>query len=247
MPVASLAHLTTAQVESILLHELAHIRRHDYLVNIFLQIAETTLFFNPFMRLLLKQVKQERENSCDDYVLQFSYSPKDYAKALLAVEHNKNPVLLALAAKGNQSFQLLNRVKRMVAPQPKAFSYRQQLSLLLLLTILTLGFTIIVPHPKKVVSAKASLTQATQKEIKINIKTPAAYPEDVPTPPLPPVPAFNMLNAALAKITGDENYEMDEDALKASTEAVEASGKEIEALGSTFGKRCRNPNEAYGS
>ena len=139
MPVASLNHLTTAQVESILLHELAHIRRHDYLVNIFLQIAEISLFFNPFMRLLLKQVKQERENSCDDYVLQFQYSPKDYAKALLAIEHSNNTALLALAAKGNQSFQLLKRVKRMVAPQPKAFNYRQQLGLLLLFTIMMLG------------------------------------------------------------------------------------------------------------
>ena len=68
LPVASLNSLSTQQVEAILLHELAHIRRHDYLVNIFVQIAEICLFFNPFMRLLLKQIKQERENSCDDYV-----------------------------------------------------------------------------------------------------------------------------------------------------------------------------------
>lgn len=236
MPVASLAHLTPAQVESILLHELAHIRRHDYLVNIFLQIAEISLFFNPFMRLLLKQVKQERENSCDDYVLQFQYSPKDYAKALLAVEHNKNPALLALAAKGNQSFQLLNRVRRMVAPQPKAFSYRQQLSLLLLLTILTLGFTIIIPHPKKAAPGKTNLT-ATQLKPAGSSVAPVAISnlpkESIPVPPSPP--AFNMFDAAIAGITGEE-VTIDEAALEASTKAFEAKEKELEAIGDAYGK-----------
>ncbi len=238
MPVASLANLTTAQIESILLHELAHIRRHDYLVNIFLQIAETALFFNPFMRLLLKQVKQERENSCDDYVLQFQYSPKDYAKALLAVEHNKNPALLALAAKGNQSFQLLNRVRRMVAPQPKAFSYRQQLSLLLLLTILTLGFTVIIPHPKKAAQAKNSLTIATKKvatqaeEPIINSEKPA---ENIPLPPVPP-PAINVVNEALQGFTNENNF-IDEAAVQATTKAIEAQSKEIGAWGEAYGKK----------
>ena len=237
MPVASLAHLTPAQIESILLHELAHIRRHDYLVNIFLQIAETALFFNPFMRLLLRQVKQERENSCDDYVLQFQYSPKDYAKALLAVEHNKNPALLALAAKGNQSFQLLNRVKRMVAPQPKAFSYRQQLSLLLLLTVLTLGFTIIIPHPKKATPAKVSLTIA-QKEVAAKAEEPIVIPEmveaTVPTPPSPP--AFNIFNAAIASISGNTDFTVDEAALEATTKAIEEKSKKIEVIGAAYEK-----------
>ena len=236
MPVASLIHLTTAQVESILLHELAHIRRHDYLVNIFLQIAETALFFNPFMRLLLKQVKQERENSCDDYVLQFQYSPKDYAKALLAVEHNKNPALLALAAKGNQSFQLLNRVKRMVAPQPKAFSYRQQLGLLLLLTVLTLGFTVIIPHPKKAAS-KNNLTATRQKPVMSTqeklVIVPGTAKENIPVPPAPPV--FNVVNAAIAGLTGEE-MTIDDTDLEASTKAFEAKGKELEAIGEAYGK-----------
>lgn len=154
LPIGSINHLTTEQIEAILLHELAHIRRYDYLINIFLQIVEVCLFFNPFMRLLLKSVKQERENSCDDFVIKFQYNAKDYVKALLVLEQNSN-ALLALGAR-NSSFQLLHRVKRLVAPQAELFNYRQQVFLLLIFTILTLGFTSIVIPKKGIRSTRLS-------------------------------------------------------------------------------------------
>jgi bla regulator protein BlaR1 len=73
IPVASINHLTTDQLEAVLLHELAHIKRYDYLVNIILSVVEISLFFNPFTQLLSKNIRKERENSCDDWVLQFQY------------------------------------------------------------------------------------------------------------------------------------------------------------------------------
>ncbi len=148
IPLASLNHLSTQQMEAVLLHELAHIRRHDYLLNIILQLAEIMLFFNPFMRVLLKQARQERENSCDDWVLQFRYNAADYARALLAIEEHSMQSLLALGSNNNNEFQLLNRVKRMVAPERRSFNYRQQLGLLFLITLLGLGFTVIKPRTK---------------------------------------------------------------------------------------------------
>jgi beta-lactamase regulating signal transducer with metallopeptidase domain len=60
IPLASINQLSPQQLEAVLLHELAHIRRNDYLLNIILQLAEISLFFNPFMRLLLKQARLER-------------------------------------------------------------------------------------------------------------------------------------------------------------------------------------------
>jgi bla regulator protein BlaR1 len=147
LPLASINHLSTQQMEAILLHELAHIRRHDYLVNIVLQVVEISLFFNPFMRLLLKQARLERENSCDDWVLQFRYNPADYARALLAIEKHSMQSLLALGSNNHNEFELLNRVKRMVAPERQAFNYRQQLGLLFFITLLGLGFTVVVPRP----------------------------------------------------------------------------------------------------
>lgn len=145
IPLASLNQLTPQQMEAVLLHELAHIKRYDYLFNILLQLAEITLFFNPFMLLLLKQARVERENSCDDFVLQFQYNAAEYAKALLVIEQNSIESLLALGSNNRNEFQLLNRIKRMVAPERKAFNYRQQLSLLFIITILGLGFTMISP------------------------------------------------------------------------------------------------------
>jgi beta-lactamase regulating signal transducer with metallopeptidase domain len=148
LPIASINNLTAAQLEAVLLHELAHIKRNDYLVNIMLQVAEITLFFNPFMRLLLKQARIERENCCDDYVLQFRYNVADYAKALLSIQQHSAGNIFALGASNDNDFQLLDRVKRMVSPQRKSFNYKQQLGMLFLLTLLGLGFTIITPREK---------------------------------------------------------------------------------------------------
>jgi len=130
LPLAGINHLSTQQVEAILLHELAHIRRFDYLVNILLQVAEILLFFNPFVRLLLKQAYQERENSCDDWVLQFNYNGTDYARALLSIEQTSQAHLLALGVNNHHKYFLLNRIKRIVSPEKKSTDYRTQLSTL---------------------------------------------------------------------------------------------------------------------
>lgn len=66
LPAAAVAHLTPAQLEAVLLHELAHIKRNDYFWNLLLSVAETMLFFNPFALLLIGMARKERENSCDD-------------------------------------------------------------------------------------------------------------------------------------------------------------------------------------
>jgi hypothetical protein len=124
-------------MEAVLLHELTHIRRHDYLVNMLLQVAEMLLFFNPFMRSLLRHAYNERENSCDDWVLQFNYNPREYATALLTLEQQSHKHVLALCAKGqrHQQFYLLQRIKRMVAPEKNAFNYRSQMGMLALLLV----------------------------------------------------------------------------------------------------------------
>lgn len=101
VPVASINHLTVAQLEAILLHELAHIKRYDYLVNILLSVAEISLFFNPFTRLFSAHIRKERENSCDDWVLQFQYSASTYAEALLRMAQLQAAPALVMAAAGS--------------------------------------------------------------------------------------------------------------------------------------------------
>ena len=115
MPIASINGLSTQQVEAILLHELAHIRRNDYLLNLVIASIEIILFFNPFSRLFIRTIRKERENSCDDWVLQFQYNAHAYASALLAIEQKRVlNVSLGIAATGKNNRMLLDRVKRIL-------------------------------------------------------------------------------------------------------------------------------------
>jgi bla regulator protein blaR1 len=135
IPVASLNHLTADQLEAILLHELAHIKRADYLINIILSVIEVALFFNPFTQLLGKLIKKERENSCDDWVLQFQYKPAMYAEALLRIAFIQTQPSFAMRASGSKG-ELLPRVKRMLNQQEKTHQYRNHLFALLLITVM---------------------------------------------------------------------------------------------------------------
>jgi bla regulator protein BlaR1 len=126
VPMASINHLSTQQMEAVLLHEMAHIKRYDYLINILLSIAEIGLFFNPFTQLISKHIRKERENSCDDWVLQFQYEAPVYAEALLRIAYLQQAPALAMTATGKKN-DLLYRVKRMIEQKENRFSYRKQL------------------------------------------------------------------------------------------------------------------------
>ncbi|MEX6687427.1 M56 family metallopeptidase [Danxiaibacter flavus] len=134
IPIASVNHLTVQQLEAVILHELAHIRRMDYLLNIVLSIIEISLFFNPFTQLISRFIKKEREHSCDDWVLQFKYNPAMYAEALLQLAYlNTSRSTLAMPAKGNKG-DLLSRVKRMLNQKEQTFTYRHQIVAFVLMT-----------------------------------------------------------------------------------------------------------------
>ena len=86
LPVAAINHLSPHQIEAVLLHELSHIKRFDYLINLITRIIQTILYFNPFVRAFASIIEREREKNCDEIVLQFQYEPHGYASALLALE-----------------------------------------------------------------------------------------------------------------------------------------------------------------
>jgi len=138
VPIASINHLSVSQLEAVLLHELAHIKRYDYILNIFISVIETSLFFNPFTQLISKTIRTERENSCDDWVLQFQYNPAMYAEALLQIAYlsvntGSHATSLSMNA-AKQNGDLLSRVKRMIGTNDNRFKYRHQLLALLFIT-----------------------------------------------------------------------------------------------------------------
>ncbi|MEJ7693592.1 M56 family metallopeptidase, partial [Daejeonella sp.] len=100
-PIAMLNRLSPEQVEAILLHELGHIKRNDYILNILHKIIETILFFNPFMWLLSRAIRREREFACDDLVMEYTKDTNQYARALLHIaESNLKNYSFGIAASG---------------------------------------------------------------------------------------------------------------------------------------------------
>ncbi len=137
LPVAAVNHLTLKQAEAIILHELNHIRRNDYLVNLLISCVDVILFFNPFARQLTGIIRKERENCCDDMVLQFCYEPHSYATALLKLEQSRiHTNELALAATGKDKHFLLNRVKRILGTEPESTPFNQKMIAYLLSALL---------------------------------------------------------------------------------------------------------------
>src|SRR5687768_12945854 len=114
LPLGMVSGLTTEQLETIFLHELAHIRRNDYLMNVIQSIFETVFFFNPFVRILSNEIRKEREHCCDDVVIRHHGGSKAYAHALARLaEANLSASGFALALADDKN-QLLNRIKRIM-------------------------------------------------------------------------------------------------------------------------------------
>jgi len=118
LPVSAMAGLSTAQVDAILAHELAHIRRHDVLVNILQTIAETLLFYHPAVWWISGRIRTEREHCCDDVVVEVCGDPVAYAAALTELAASNIGVApLAMAATDGP---LLARVRRVLSVPPEA-------------------------------------------------------------------------------------------------------------------------------
>jgi beta-lactamase regulating signal transducer with metallopeptidase domain len=120
VPLAAINHLTTQQMEAVLLHELSHIRRYDYLLNLIISLIKTILYFNPFVKAFVSVIEREREKSCDEMVLQFQYDSHEYASALLTLEKTTHDrTVFFMAASGNRN-DLLHRVELIMGLQQKS-------------------------------------------------------------------------------------------------------------------------------
>jgi GWxTD domain-containing protein len=115
MPIGLLAGLPAGQIEVILLHELAHIRRYDYLSNLLQRSVEGLFFYHPAAWWISWVIRAERENCCDDVVVATSGNAHEYAVALAALEQNRcfdrEP---AVAATGGS---LMRRIRRLLYPR----------------------------------------------------------------------------------------------------------------------------------
>jgi len=113
VPLGFLSGLPSEQVEAILLHEMAHISRWDYLVNAGQRIVEGLFFYHPAVWWISQVIRTERENCCDDVVVNLRGDAHAYAVALTALEQNRMVHQGMMAATGGN---LMKRVKRLLYP-----------------------------------------------------------------------------------------------------------------------------------
>jgi VWFA-related protein len=114
VPVGALTGLPPEQITALLAHELAHIRRHDYIANVAQTVIEAVLFYHPAVWWVSERIRAERELCCDDVAVAASGDALTYARALAQLESVQPPRMkTALAANGGS---LLNRVRRLIEP-----------------------------------------------------------------------------------------------------------------------------------
>ncbi len=117
LPASVLVGLTPQQIELVIAHELGHVRRWDYAVNLMQIVVETVLFYHPVVHLVSRDVRNEREACCDDLVLRRGADPVDYATTLTTLEELRGMTHApALAASGGH---LIGRIRRIVGAEPR--------------------------------------------------------------------------------------------------------------------------------
>jgi beta-lactamase regulating signal transducer with metallopeptidase domain len=152
VPVSALTGLSVSQLELILVHELAHIRRYDVLVNYLQTVVETLLFHNPAVWWISRQIRMEREHCCDDLATEICGNRLMYARALVNLEQLRrtNPSL-SMAADGGS---LMNRIRRLAGkPLHRSKPVIGLLNILSLALLLGAGMMTLDSHTATYVSA----------------------------------------------------------------------------------------------
>ena len=144
LPASALTGLSPDQIKMVLAHELAHIRRHDFLVNVFQSLVETLLFYHPAVWLLSQRIRAEREFCCDDLAMAVGSDRVAYAKALSALESTRSSS--SLFAISSQGGPLMVRIRRILGlPVGNRASLRPSVSFVastLLLLLTATGFAL---------------------------------------------------------------------------------------------------------
>lgn len=139
-PLAMVNQLSIREVEAILAHELSHLRRYDYLLNVLQLFIEAVFYYHPAIWWLGHEVRALREQSCDDLAVRHTGNSLAYAKTLLRVaDHRKETsTKFALGLLGQNKRQLLYRVKRILNQPDKQTDMREKFAVMSILLSLAL-------------------------------------------------------------------------------------------------------------
>jgi len=170
VPIGLLTALSTEEVEAILVHELAHIKRCDYLVNMLQCLMEIVFFFNPAVLWVSTLIKTERENCCDDLALAQNNNKVNYIRALVSCEEYQSSVpAYAMAFPGSKN-TLLDRVKRLVSDRNYSLNLVEKTVLAVCLVAMGLGVSAFTAR-EHIQKALKSVVAAIHHENKIQDKS----------------------------------------------------------------------------
>lgn len=146
IPIGMISLLPAEQVETILMHELAHIRRKDFIINLLQRFTEAFFFYNPFIAWISARIREEREACCDDIVMEHTTDNRSYLEALVSFRELGAPAYGHAMALGRNN-NLLHRVKRMITQENKKLNAMEKLTLILVL--MAFGALSFIPAGKR--------------------------------------------------------------------------------------------------
>jgi len=168
LPVGLVTGLSTKQIEAILAHELAHVKRYDYLINLLQSLVEIVYFFHPALWWLSSRIRIEREHCCDDVAVRTCGDKMAFAQALAEVEAYRQAPALAMAF-ASQKGALLLRVKRILGVAEKP-AQRFNPNALLLVVLLACGVSVYaIQQDEKQKTKKATTTKKRVGRTQISI------------------------------------------------------------------------------
>lgn len=180
IPAAAMLRLAPHELESVVAHELAHVRRRDYLVNLIQTVVETAFFFHPAVWWISNRIRQERECCCDDTAVSACGDALAYARALTELESLRGGLpRLAMGATGGV---LLERVRRLVQPGGGASDERRSLGGLVVLlssSALLFGTSLSIGAPSEATERTGSnkgLMTHERREVEFIVR--AAFSDD---------------------------------------------------------------------
>lgn len=171
LPLAVLMGMNQQQIEMILLHEIAHVRRNDYLLGLLQTTIKILFFFNPFLRWISNQIDKEREHACDDIAVTISNNPILFANTLkefAAMQLNQNT---AMNITGNKF--LLTRITRLFGNNAQATKSKYSLLASLLIMISGLILTLCAnanPESEKTISLNVADVAVQEVLLEVNKK-----------------------------------------------------------------------------
>jgi beta-lactamase regulating signal transducer with metallopeptidase domain len=213
LPITALTGLSPSQLESVIAHELAHIKRLDAFVNVFQICVETLLFYHPAVWWLNKRIRAEREHCCDDMAIELCGNAVDYARALTLMEEWRSAPLLAMA--GNRG-PLSERIVRLLGlKQVHQTTRRVGLagSLLCLTAALIAGNALLrIARPKP--TAHANSIDAGARPL--GLSTTEVMAQALPAPQAKPTPAAKPSSPTLQASESDSTEHSYIDALRSA-------------------------------